>query len=317
MVATSVIVVTYNSRNDIEASLEQLSTGEGIEVVVVDNASSDGTQVLLQDLHGRGLIDQLVLSPSNDGFAKAVNEGIRRSVGRDIFLLNPDAQIDGKGVESLRDAIRADSSIGIIAPLVESGPTVAVMAAGRQPTLWPLFTHFTGLARAFPRWKLMRGRHLFMRHHSRDRQDVEWVSGCALYVSERAVKEVGLLSERWFMYGEDIEFAHRVLKAGFRVVVTPEVKATHLIGSSVNKAGGRVSTMWAENTYDYYVREFGAGPVRRTIWRIIFSAGLVSRALLFRVRGLRKPELRGEYRGRAERFERFAWSVWRKGHDGV
>jgi GT2 family glycosyltransferase len=200
---------------------------------------------------------------------------------------------------------------------VESGPTVAVMAAGRQPTLWPLFTHFTGLARAFPKWNLMRGRHLYMRHHSHDIQDVEWVSGCALYVSEQTMKKVGLLSERWFMYGEDIEFAHRVLKAGFRVVVTPEVRATHLIGSSVNKASGSVSTMWAENTYDYYVREFGAGPLRRVVWRVIFSTGLMSRALLFRVRGLRTPDLRSEYTGRAQRFERFARSVWRIGDRGV
>jgi GT2 family glycosyltransferase len=115
------------------------------------------------------------------------------------------------------------------------------------------------------------------------------------------------------MYGEDIEFAHRVSKAGFRVVVTPEVTATHLIGSSVNKAGGRVSTMWAENTYDYYVREFKAGPVRRLAWRLIFSGGLMSRALLFRLRGLKSPSLRAEYAGRAHRFERFAAAVWKTG----
>jgi GT2 family glycosyltransferase len=230
-----------------------------------------------------------------------------------VFLLNPDAEIEGASVRRLREIARADPTIGIIAPVVESGPTVAVMAAGRQPTLWPLFTHFTGLARVFPRIKALRGRHLYMEHHSSSVQDVEWVSGCALYVTAPALDKAGMLSERWFMYGEDIEFAHRVSKAGFRVMVTPEVKANHLIGSSVNKAGGRVSTMWAENTFDYYVSEFRAGLFRRTVWRIIFSGGLLSRALLFRVRGIRSPTLAEEYNARAERFERFAGAVWKKG----
>lgn len=308
---TSVVIVTYNSEDDIAACLEQLEGGDGLEVVVVDNASADGTPELLREFERRGLIDVLVLSPSNDGFAKAVNAGIRASHGQDVFLLNPDAQIDGAAVSRLRDEARRDPRIGIIAPLVQSGPTVAVMAAGRQPTLWPLFTHFTGLARAFPQVRALRGRHLYMGPHSTTEQDVEWVSGCALYVTEPALTKVGLLSERWFMYGEDIEFAHRVSSAGFRVVVTPDVTATHLIGSSVNKAGGRVSTMWAENTYDYYVREFHAGPVRRLLWRTIFSTGLLSRAVLFRLRGLKSRSLRAEYAARAQRFEKFAGAVWK------
>ncbi|WP_291048314.1 glycosyltransferase family 2 protein [Herbiconiux sp.] len=310
---TSVVIVTFNSEDDIAACLDQLAGGEGLEIVVVDNASSDSTPEMLRRFEQRGAIDVLVLSESNDGFAKAVNAGIRASHGRDVFLLNPDAQIDGASVVRLREAARNDPRIGIIAPLVESGPTVAVMAAGRQPTLWPLFTHFSGLARAFPRWRALRGRHLYMGHHSSVEQDVEWVSGCALYVTEPALSTVGLLSERWFMYGEDIEFAHRVSLAGYRVVVTPSVKATHLIGSSVNKAGGKVSTMWAVNTYDYYVREFHAGPVRRFVWRGIFSGGLLSRALLFRLRGMKARSLREEYDARAERFENFAGAVWKKG----
>jgi GT2 family glycosyltransferase len=307
---TSVVVVTYNSRDDIRSSVELLTSGHGIEVVVVDNHSTDGTQTLLRELEAEGLVDVLILSESNDGFAKAVNRGIRASHGPDIFLLNPDAKIEGEDLDRLREIARADPSIGIIAPLVESGPTVAVMAAGRQPTLWPLFTHFSGLARAFPRWPIMRGRHLYMGSHSAQVQEVEWVSGCALYVTAPARDAVGVLSERWFMYGEDIEFAHRVSRAGFRIIVTPAVRATHLMGASVNKSSGAVSTMWAENTFDYYVREFRAGPLRRVAWRVVFSGGLLSRALLLRLRGLRTPGMRAEYGARAHRFERFAGAVW-------
>jgi len=88
------------------------------------------------------------------------------------------------------------------------------------------------------------------------------------------------------------------------------VKATHLIGASVNKSGGAVSTMWAENTFDYYVHEFHAGPLRRLVWRTIFSGGLLSRAFRFRLLGIRSPSMRAEYVARAHRFEMFASAVW-------
>ncbi|ROQ63876.1 hypothetical protein EDF36_0826 [Rathayibacter sp. PhB152] len=311
---TSVVIVTFNSRDDIVTCISRLDSSHATEIVVVDNASSDGSEAVLQQLHEDGLINTLILSDHNEGFAKAVNAGIRASHGADIFLLNPDAQISGAALDELRAAARMDATIGIIAPLVESGPGVAVMAAGRQPTLWPIFTHFTGLARAFPRVRFLRGRHLYMAAHSSDVQEVEWVSGCALYLTAVARSRVGLLSERWFMYGEDIELAHRVQLAGLRVIVTPHVRAFHAIGSSVNKAGGRVSTMWAENTFDYYVQEFRPGLLRRTLWRIIFSGGLLSRALLIRTKAARATSERDELNGRATRFEHFAFAVWKRRH---
>ena len=308
--ATSVVIVTFNSRDDIVACVSQLASSKATEVVVVDNSSSDGTEAVLAKLYEDGAIDTLILSENNEGFSKAVNAGIRASRGADIFLLNPDAQISGSDLDKLRAIAHADPTIGIVAPLVESGPGVAVMSAGRQPTLWPLFTHFTGLARAFPRVRILRGRHLYMSAHSSDVQEVEWVSGCALYFTAEARSRVGLLSERWFMYGEDIELARRVQLAGLRVIVTPDVRAFHAIGSSVNKAGGRVSTMWAENTFDYYVQEFRPGPVRRALWRVIFSGGLLSRALIFRAKAARSNSERDELTGRANRFEHFAAAVW-------
>jgi len=310
-VQTSVVIVTYNSEDDIETCLNYLEDESGLEVIVVDNASHDGTREVLTRLKDTGRIDVLSLSDENVGFAAAVNAGIKASTGGDVFLLNPDAKIRGADILKLGQMCREDPTIGILAPLVESGPTVAVMAAGRQPTIWPLFTHFSGLARAFPHVKALRGRHLYMASHSAEEQEVEWVSGCALYVPRAVLREVGLLSEKWFMYGEDIEFARRVGKQGYRVVVTPSVRATHLIGSSVNKSGGLVSTMWADNTYDYYSQEFEAGALRRLVWRLIFSGGLLTRAALFMVRAKRSPSLSEEYRGRARRFRRFAASVWK------
>lgn len=309
MSLTTVILVTYNSADDLEECLRTLGSPAGIEVVVVDNRSSDDSVAIARRLEKDGLVTRLIESETNDGFARAVNRGIATAAQGGIFLLNPDARISGSDLARLVDAAQNDPTIGIIAPLVDSGPHVPTLAAGKQPRLWPLFTHFTGLARAFPRIEFLRGRHLYRRHHSYT-QDVEWVSGCALYLTPQARESVGFLSERWFMYGEDIELADRVLRHGYRVVLDADVIATHEIAASVNAAGSSVSTLWAENTFDFYVWRFSAGPARRFLWRVIFSAGLGSRALLLEVKARRTGEKGSAMRARAARFRRFAGAVW-------
>jgi GT2 family glycosyltransferase len=306
----SIVVVTYNSADDIEKSLRSVRSATRTEIVVVDNNSTDETPALLQRLATEGLIDVLELGGDNLGFARAVNLGIAASHGQDIFLLNPDAFITGEALDSLVAVAARENGVGIAAPVVNSGPTVDVMAAGLQPRLWPMFTQYTGLARAFPTLAAFRGRHLFLSKHASVLQDVEWVSGCCLLITRDAVDRLGPLTERWFMYGEDIEFCQRALDNGFRVIVTPESAAMHLVGASVSKAGASISTMWARNTYDYYLTQFGPGPVRRLLWKLVFSAGLLSRAILFRLRARLKPQWREEFTGRAQRFTAFAMAVW-------
>lgn len=306
----TVILVTYNSEKDLDGCVRALGEPGSFRVTVVDNQSSDGSLKIARQLKSEGFVENVIDSGVNDGFARAVNRGIRKAGPGGIFLLNPDARISGDDLRRLIRAGEGDRTIGIIAPLVDSGPQVPTLAAGRQPRLWPLFTHFTGLARLFPRVDWLRGRHLYRRHHSYT-QDVEWVSGCALYLTQAGRAAVGELSERWFMYGEDIELADRVLRSGFRVVLDAGVAATHEIAASVNAAGSRVSTLWAENTYDFYVWRFSPGIVRRFLWRAIFSGGLWSRAVVLVLKSKRRSgDEAAEISSRATRFHRFARAVW-------
>jgi GT2 family glycosyltransferase len=308
----SVVIVTYNSADDVEECLRAVRSARSAEVVVVDNDSPDGTPALLESLREEGLIDVLVLGADNSGFAKAVNTGIRASSGRDVFLLNPDAIISGADLDALVAEANAQDRVGVAAPVVNSGPTVDVMAAGRQPRLWPMFTQYSGLSKAFPTVSAFRGRHLFLARHANVLQDVEWVSGCCLLIARAALDELGLLTERWFMYGEDIEYCQRVLDAGYRVIVTPRSQATHLVGSSVAKAGDHISTLWARNTYDYYRTQFRPNAASRLAWKTVFSAGLLSRSALFLARARLQPQWRDAYVSRARKFSAFARAVWRE-----
>ena len=264
--SVAVVIVTFNAIQDIDACIQALGTGH--RIVVVDNASTDGTVDALDRLHSSGRIQAFVRNEINAGFARAVNRGLVEAGPGDVLLLNPDARITGEAIEALRE-IAARPDIGIVSPLVDNGPGVYALGAGEQPALWPMFTHFSGLARLFPRVRRLRGRYLYRASLDQDLVDTGWVSGGCLYWSERARAAVGSLSERWFMYGEDVDLARRVLAAGFRVVVARDIHAFHALGGSVNESTGPVSTMWATNTADYYRVTFRPGPLRFFLWRAV------------------------------------------------
>lgn len=315
---TSVVIVTFNAADDIAECIASFQGASHVEIVVVDNSSTDGTPQLVEGLKRAGAVDVVVLSTQNHGFAKAVNTGIAKSSGRDILLLNPDARISATALELLRDAVDDDPELGIVAPVVLNGPGVAVMSAGEQPTLWPLFTHYSGLARAFPTVRAFRGRHLYLKHHANVDQDVGWVSGACMYISRRAMDRVGLLSERWFMYGEDIDYCHRVREAGLAVRALAGARAEHSLGASVNSpsqaaASGTTpatSTMWARNTFDYYCHTFSPGWFRRFTWRAIFSGGLYARSFALWLLSLPTKTQRQNRGARARQLRGHARAVW-------
>lgn len=302
----SIIVVSYNSEADI---LECLGGLGAFHVIVVDNASTDRTRDLLRQLSADGTVDEVILNTDNLGFAAAVNIGLRAAPAGDILLLNPDARIDEASIRIL-SSVAVGDSIGIVAPLIDNGPTIQVLSAGEQPRLWPMFTHFSGLSRAFPRSRRLRGRHLYRRGIHSPVQTVGWVSGGCLYLTGRARERVGLLSERWFMYGEDIDLCRRVTEAGLDVVVASESTARHAVGSSVNAASGAVSTMWARNTLDYYRTTFAPSTLTLFAWRVVFSAGLSSRAALMSTKAVLRSSSRNELTSRARRFRAQSRAIW-------
>jgi len=305
----AICLVTFNSGPLMLDCLTPLKErGKDVTIKVWDNGSTDGmTPRILRSLKSQGLIDELHLSPDDPGFAVGANHLIRRSPNEAILLLNPDAVIGLECLTRLRQAA-ADPSIGVIAPVVRGEDDIEVMSAGRQPRLWPIFTHYSGLSRAFPHVRFLRGRHLFLASHGDEDHDVEWVSGACLLIPQSTVARVGILAERWFMYAEDTEYCQRVLEAGLKVKVLASAHAYHAVAASEGGIGDTLHSeldggdltsaktdayatpevgpgpdltgMWARNSYDYYVRQFKPKAPTRLAWRLTFSAGLACRAAL-------------------------------------
>lgn len=295
----TIAMVTYNSRDHIADCLKWFADRPAdVRVRVRDNGSTDSTPAILKRLRDEGLIDELILSQDDPGFAIGANDVIRRSGDDDVLLMNPDARIALETIAMMREAINSDPLLGAVSPVVSGGDEISVMSAGRQPRLWPMITHYSGLSRLLPRSRVFRGRHLFLRHHSGRDQIVEWTSGCCLYIPRRTFNRVGLLSERWFLYGEDAEYCKRICDAGLVIKVLADARAYHEVGGSsaieidadmVASAATQtnqnpalpppdVGTLWGKNLYDYYTVAFEPSAATRTAWRVTFTAGNAFRA---------------------------------------
>ncbi|QHC57212.1 glycosyltransferase family 2 protein [Rathayibacter sp. VKM Ac-2760] len=292
--AVSVVVVTYDSVGVIRSCLDALAVGggapAGLEVLVVDNLSRDDTVAVLRAEYPWV---RLIENTENAGFSRAVNLGAAHAKGRNLLLLNPDAQISATAVTALSALLDEDPSVGAVSPLLENeGEEVVIVAAGHAPSIAKMFLHQSGLSRLGRRVRSLEGHYLFAADLPGGPRDVDWVSGGCLMVPLALWRRIGGLSDRWFMYAEDVEFCLRIRAEGLRVVLDPRLHALHAMGGSSSGVDGRVGTAWIVNLFDLYGWRMARGDVQQRLWRAVVLAGMRGRMLWFTVAG-RRP-------GRAE-----------------
>jgi N-acetylglucosaminyl-diphospho-decaprenol L-rhamnosyltransferase len=304
-VSISVIMVTYNSALVVLASLLPLIAHKDIEIIVVDNNSQDDTLALLE----HSAPDARILrNLENVGFAKAVNRGVQQARGDVIVLLNPDAVVTPVHLRLLCGRLQ-DKQIGVIAPVIRHpAGRLKILSAGRLPSAWRMFTHYSGLSRIFKGISILEGHYLLPSKKLRGLVNVEWVTGACLAVRRTVWDQLGGLSERWFMYAEDIEFCHRVGSAGLRICLDMQVSATHLVGASDGARGDAVNPAWVLNLYDFYRSNMSSNSFTAGVWRVAVSAGLMSRSFLYRTLALKpgNQENAAAWRAESRRFAAFS-----------
>lgn len=296
----SVLIVTYNSSHVIGACLSAL--GSDLEVIVYDNASSDQTVTLIEEDFPHCSV---IAGNRNLGFAGGVNRAAAQATGRNIMLLNPDAVIAAEDVRILSETV-AFTHGGIVAPLIHT-EGVRVAAAGRMPTAWKMASHYFGLSRLARGRRWLQGHYLLPSDIGDDVVAVDWVTGACLMLDAETWQRVGGLSERWFMYAEDIEFCWRVGRSGGAVVIQPRARARHLVGSSSNTAT-EVNSAWVLNLYEFYRSDLARSGLQRLWWGVVVGAGLAFRALVFQLQSLRNPA--AEQRRSAREFARHSRAIF-------
>jgi GT2 family glycosyltransferase len=222
----SVVIVGWNAKPYLKLCLESLTEApprRSVEIIVVDNASADGSSEMIkaQFPHVR-----VIRSEENLGFAKGNNVGIRQCQGRYVALVNPDVIVFPGCLDALADFLDQNPKVGNVGPRVFN-PDMSMQSTCRKfPTLWNNFCSTTGLEKVFKNSKFFAGEHMFYFPHDRI-LPVDVLVGCFSMIRRETFDDVGLLDENLFMYGDDVDWCRRAWKAGWQVVFFSEARAIH------------------------------------------------------------------------------------------
>ena len=229
MARLSIVIVSFNARDDLEACLESVTrhpAAGGAEIVVVDNGSTDGTPA---HLHERWPAVR-VIATTNVGFAAGCNIGIEATAGELILLLNPDTTVPPDSLDQLIARLDARPEVAVAGPRVVDAAGRAELSFG--PMLSPLVECrqkllVRGHARGVP---VVSG---YVERLTRRERLVDWVSGACLLVRRADADAVGRLDERYFMYEEDVDFCTAIRGRRRAILFTPAAQIVHRRGRSV------------------------------------------------------------------------------------
>ena len=286
----SVIIVSYNCRDHLDRCLAALSKHAGVEceVIVVDNASADGT---IESLAPRWPGVRWISNRENVGFGRANNQGLAVARAPYWFVLNPDTELRAGALTALLAYLEAEPRVAVVGPEIERPDGGLERSAGFVPTFLHECVETFLLFRLGARGTSLRGP-VF------GPTPVAWISGCAFLVRAAAAREVGVFDERFFMYFEDLDWCYRFGRAGWSVVYLPGPRVLHHRGASVLATPGMLVD--GGMGLELFVQKHGLWfppPVLRAL-RVI---KLATRALWLRWRGLRGD---GRARLEGEMFER-------------
>ena len=226
----STIIVNYNAGPLLRRCVDSLlACPLDIEIIVVDNASSDASLDGLQDLSQVCVIRNQV----NVGFAAACNIGVQASSAPFLLFLNPDCFFQPDAIAPLLDSLQTGDLVGMVGGLLvnEDGTE---QGGGRRavPTPWRSFVRAFGLQRFANRWpKLFYDFHLHKQPLPDRPIEVEAISGACMLVKRDVMEDVGLWDEGYFLHCEDLDWCMRLRQKGWKILFVPDARISHALGA--------------------------------------------------------------------------------------
>lgn len=278
-VDVSVLIVTYQCREAARECLQSVysrTNGVAFEVVVVDNASDDGTADMLRTEFPQA---RLVALDENVGFAAGSNRAAEHAAGEYLLHLNPDTVVHDGAVDDLVAFARRRPEHGLYGGrTLRPDGTLDPGSCYAQPTLWSLFCFATLLTSAFKGSPIF-DPELIGRWQRDSVREVGILTGCLLLVPRDVWQRLGGFDGRFFMYAEDADLALRAVEAGYRPVFTPDAEITHAVGASATQPERLILLLQGKVTL---LRKHWRSP-RREVGIAFFLLGAGNRALVARV----------------------------------
>jgi N-acetylglucosaminyl-diphospho-decaprenol L-rhamnosyltransferase len=252
----SIVVVTYNSRPDLEGCLASLTGTHAPrvdhEIVIVDNASSDDTVAYVR---GRWPGVRVIEAGANLGFAAGNNVGIRQTSGELVLLLNPDTIADAGAIDMLVATLDAQPHAAIVGPRITDADGRAELSFGRMISPLAEVLQKLLVVGSDRQWPVVAP---LVERMTRRPQAVDWVSGACLLARRQDVEAAGLLDERFFMYTEDVDLCASVRARGRAVLFEPSARIVHLRGRSRASVRPAADTAYRRSQLAFYEKHHPA-----------------------------------------------------------
>lgn len=298
----AVVIVSWNVKALLRRCLASLQSAcarssLSCQVIVVDNASSDGTAETVR--HEFPAVT-LIANERNLGFVGGCNQGAAASDGRYILLLNPDTEVVGDAVQAMVGYMDAHADVGVLGPRLLFPDGRVQSSRRRFPSLATALIESTVLQQWFPRSSLLR-RYYMLDRSDDETQDVDWVTGACMCIRREAWDQVGPLDPSLFMYSEELDWCRRARNKGWRAVYLPTATIIHHEAQSSGQVVAARHIYFHSSKVYYFHKHHGAirGEVVRWFLLATFAYQLVlesAKWLLGHKRALRRERIAAYWR---------------------
>ena len=263
-------------------SIFQNGPREEFEIIVVDNASTDNSQEMVEKKFPQA---KLIKNKTNVGFAKANNQAIKKAQGKYILLLNPDTGVKPNALQAMINFLNQYSEVGAVGPkLVFPNGEVQIEAGRHFPTIGGEFFTISRLCWIFPKNQLV-GRYLMTYWAHDDTREVDLLSGACIMIRNEVIKKIGLLDESYFMYGEDVDLCYRIRQAGWKNYFVSNAEVVHYIGQCTKQVKQVMRLSGIKSMYRFFATSYNR--FYALIYTIVLPPALTLN-LLARLLGIRR-----------------------------
>ncbi len=278
----SIIIVSYNTRELLRACLNSIYEhvrGVTFEIVVVDNASSDGT---VEMVHNEYPAVKLISSKKNLGFGVANNVGAQKSHGSFLVFLNSDTVLHEDTISVLLGYLQKTQRAGIVGPAVYlPDGTLQPRTCGNYPKIRVIINDALLLSKLFPGNRYFQGMHLEENALDSRKEivEVEWISGVCMLTTKRLFHQVGGFDPDYFMYTEDVDLCRRIRKNGWSVFRINSTSIVHYCGASSKTEADKIRNSVLQQENLMKMLEKTVPPAEVLLARLFLTAGLVLRLI--------------------------------------
>lgn len=287
----SIIIVSFNTKDLLEQCLKSIFKflkNVSFEVVVVDNASADGSHQMVSAKFPQV---KLIANKKNLGFGTANNQGAKAATGNWLFFFNSDAYLIDNSLAKFLEMLNKQSKTGAAGPLILNEDKTIQQSVGFFPHLPQIF-YWMSFLDDLPRGEYLKPYHVDHDSFYKTEQKVDWITGAALLVRRDVFEKTGGFDERIFLYGEDVDLCYRIKKLGFEIIFSPIAKVVHL-GRGSHKGANIGAIVGEYKGVSYFYRKYKSS-LDQILLKVLLKAGALLRVLVFGI-VLRRGELLTAY----------------------